>query len=575
MLARSGVRHIWVTASRRTVALRTAALGLLAILVAAPTGAQEAQTAAHAMIASNSAVASQAGIDIIKRGGNAVDAAVAVGFALAVAYPEAGNLGGGGYMLIHLADGRTAAIDYREQAPASASRNMYVSGADSSSKASVEGYLASGVPGSVAGLCEAQRRYGKLPLREVMAPAIRLARDGFVVDSMMYRSLSRDRVLIAKFAGAKLFLPGGSPPARGSMFKQPALARTLEAIARGGPRAFYRGNTARQIAAAMAAHGGNITTGDLARYTAAWRTPLSATYRGYTLLTMPPSSSGGITMVEALNILATYPRLAPFGSTEYLHTLASAFQRAFIDRNARLGDPAFVDIPVRKMTSVAYAEGMRRTITERHTATSALVSPMDSALREGTETTHYSVMDGAGNAVSTTTTLNSLFGSGVYIDSVGIFMNNEMDDFTARPGQPNQFGLVMGETNAIAPGKRMLSSMSPTIVLDSTKRAMLVVGARGGPRITTATAEVILNVLDSRMSLAAAMRAPRIHHQALPDTLLYEKGAISPAVADSLRGRGWGLQAVGGIAQVDAVMRTHSGFAGMDDPRNGARAVGY
>lgn len=547
---------------------------ILSGIVGSAAAAQEAQMAKHAMIASNSPIASQAGIDIMKRGGNAVDAAVAVGFALAVAYPEAGNLGGGGYMVIRLADGRTAAIDYREQAPAAASRNMYVVSGDSTN-ASVVGYRASGVPGSVAGMCEAQRRYGKLPLRDVMAPAIHLARDGFAIDSMMYRSLAADKALIQKFAGAQLFLPGGSPPPIGSILKQPALARTLDAIARRGPSAFYRGVTATQIAADMRAHGGDITTGDLARYTAAWRVPLTTRYRGYTLLTMPPSSSGGITMVEALNILGTYPRLAPFGSTEYLHTLASAFQRAFIDRNARLGDPAFVDVPVKKLTSTEYARQMRQTITDIHTPTSALTAPLDRALREGTETTHYSVMDSAGNAVATTTTLNSLYGSGVYIAAAGIFMNNEMDDFTARPGEPNQFGLVMGEANAIAPGKRMLSSMSPTIVLDSAGRALLVVGARGGPRITTATAEVILNVLDNGMSLAQAMRAPRIHDQALPDTLLYEPKALTPAVADSLRTRGWGLKSVGAIAQVDAVMRVPGGLAGMDDPRHGARAVGY
>jgi gamma-glutamyltranspeptidase/glutathione hydrolase len=527
---------------------------------------------AHAMVASDAPLASRAGVEILKRGGNAVDAAVAVAFALAVAYPEAGNLGGGGYMVIHMADGREAALDYREVAPLAATRNMYLDSTGALTDKSVVGALASGVPGAVAGLTEALAKYGTMSLADVMAPAIRYAEQGVVVDSALAGSLRSNRELIADFAGASLFLPGGEPAPLGSTIRQPTLARTLHAIAERGRAAFYEGPLAAAWTRELAAAGGIITVEDLKRYHPVWREPVRSTYRGYTLLTMPPSSSGGVTITETLNILEGYDSLPTFGSARWAHLLGSAYQRAFIDRNAKLADPAFVQVPVAQLTDKQYAATLRATIApDRATPTSSLGGTM----REGMETTHFSVVDEKGDAVANTTTLNNLYGSGVYLTSAGFFLNDEMDDFAARPGTPNMFGLVQGEANAIQPGKRMLSAMSPTIVLGRDGTLLLVVGSRGGPRIITSTSQVILNVLDYRMTLADAMSAPRVHHQALPDSLTIERGGVSPAVLDSLRAMGYGVATSRGIGLVNAVMRVTGGYEGVSDPRSSGRPVGY
>jgi gamma-glutamyltranspeptidase/glutathione hydrolase len=528
--------------------------------------------APHGMIASNSGLASEAGAEILRRGGNAVDAAVATGFALAVTYPAAGNLGGGGFMVIRMADGRVAALDYREVAPLAATRNMYIDANGKLTDKSLVGPLASGVPGAVAGMAEALHRYGTMSLAQVMAPAIRLAEEGFTVDSALWRSLSAGRELITKFAGAPVFFPNGEPLAPGTRLAQPALARTLRLIAAQGPDAFYKGAVADSIVAEMQRDGGIITKEDLARYAPVWREPIRGTYRGDTLFAMPPSSSGGVTTIESLNILETYPTLPPFGSAMYAHLVAEAFRRAFIDRNTTLGDPAFVQAPVDKLTSKAYAETLRATIEDARASTSPTFT---SSAHEGVHTTHYSVVDSAGNAVATTTTINSLYGSGVYVSGAGFFLNNEMDDFAAEPGKPNQFGLVQGEANAIAPGKRMLSAMSPTIVVDHGGKLLLVVGAAGGPRIITTTTQVILNVIDGHMSLADAMAAPRIHHQAWPDRLMFERDGLAPAVMDSLAAMGYDLLPVGGLANANAVMRTATGWAGVVEPRASGGAVGY
>lgn len=539
------------------------------------------------MVASNAKLASEAGLEILRAGGNAVDAAVAVGFALAVTLPEAGNIGGGGYMVIRLADGRTAAIDYREMAPSAAWRDMYVDSAGQLTNASVVGRAASGVPGAVAGLTAALARYGTMPLDKVMAPAIRLAAEGFPVDSAVVKTVTDKESLISQFAGADVFLPGGKPIVQGTRLVQTDLAATLRTIASQGAAGFYRGRIAEQIAAEMqrdcpatvrerarAAHAcGIITTRDLSQYQPVWRTPLRTTYRGYTLLSMPPSSSGGITVGETLNILEAFPSLPRFGSAEYFHLLTSALQRAFIDRNAKLADPAFARVPIEQLTSKEYAKKLKETIgADRATPTTVLAT----FPAEGMETTHYSVVDAEGNAVATTTTLNSLYGSGVYIRGAGFFMNDEMDDFTTQPGKANQFGLVQGESNAIAPGKRPLSAMSPTIVLDRSGKLLLVLGGRGGPRIITSTAQVILNVLENRMTLGDAMSAPRIHHQALPDTIRYEWGGLDSATLERLRGMGYRLSGQTVIdAKVTAVMRVRGGLAGMDDVRSSGAAVGY
>jgi gamma-glutamyltranspeptidase / glutathione hydrolase len=507
----------------------------------------------------------------MRRGGNAVDAAVATAFAMAVVYPEAGNIGGGGFMVIHLADGRNAAIDFREVAPLAASRDMYLGPDGKMTDKSVVGPLASGVPGSVAGLTAALARYGTMSRARVMQPAIRLAEQGFVVDSAFSQRTKDYHELLGKFAGGALFAPNGQPLAVGTVVKQPALARTLRAIASKGPKAFYQGPIADAWVKELALAGGIITLEDLRRYTPEWRTPIRSTYRGRTLLTMPPSSSGGITMTETLNILEGFDTLPTFGSTRWAHLVGSAFQRAFIDRNAKLGDPAFVKVPLAQLTDKRYAATLRATIgATRATPTASLT-----AMKEGTQTTHISVADARGNAVAVTTTLNELYGSGVYMTSAGFFLNDEMDDFTAQPGVPNMYGLIQGEANAIQPGKRMLSAMSPTIVLDSRGRVLLVVGSRGGPRIITSTTQVVLNVLDHRMTLADAMSAPRLHHQALPDSLRIEANGITAAVNDSLQAMGYATYAGGTVGSVNAIMRVRGGFEGVADPRGSGRPVGY
>lgn len=526
----------------------------------------------HAMVASDAPLASQAGVEILQKGGNAVDAAVAVGFAMAVVFPEAGNIGGGGYSVIRMADGRTAAIDYREIAPLAATRDMYLDEQGNLTDKSVVGPLASGVPGAVAGLTEALAKYGTMKLGDVMAPAIRYAEEGFIVDSAQARSYSGNARLLRRFAGAKVFLPGDKPLAVGTRLMQPRLAATLHRIAERGAAGFYSGETARAIADQMKKEGGIITEADLARYKPVWREPVKSTYRGYTLFTMPPSSSGGVVVTETLNILEGFPTMPAFGSAEYAHVLGSAYQRAFIDRNEKLADPAFVSVPMAQLTDKGYAAKLRATIgASRATPTSGLAKTM----REGMETTHYSVADSHGNAVATTTTLNALYGSGVYVEDGGFFLNDEMDDFAAAPGKPNMFGLVQGEANAIAPGKRMLSAMSPTIVLDRDGSLLLVVGSRGGPRIITSTSQVILNVLDQHMILSDAVSAPRIHHQALPDSLMYERGGLSATTLDSLRAMGYGMEPIAGVGLINAIMRVRGGYEGMSDPRSSGRPVGY
>jgi gamma-glutamyltranspeptidase/glutathione hydrolase len=529
-------------------------------------------SARRGMVVSEAPLSSQAGVEILKRGGNAVDAAVATAFALAVVYPEAGNIGGGGFMVIHMADGRNASIDFRETAPLAATHDMYVGADGKVTSESVEGPLASGVPGAVAGLTEALRKYGTLPLRTVMAPAIRMAESGFVVDSAFSATARSYAPLIEKFAGAALLLPKGEPVAPGTVLKQPALARTLRAIASQGAKGFYSGPIAEAWTNELKAAGGIITMEDLRRYRAEWRTPIRASYRGYTVLGMPPASSGGVTMTETLNILEGYRKLPAYGGAQWAHLVGSAFQRAFVDRNSKLGDPAFVKVPMKELTDKAYAAKLRASIVpDRATPTTSIVG----ALRDGMETTHLSVADAKGNAVGLTTTLNNLFGSGVYVASAGFFLNDEMDDFAAQPGTPNMFGLVQGEANAIAPGKRMLSAMSPTIVLDRAGKVLLVAGSRGGPRIITSTTEVLLNVLDYRMTLADAMSAPRLHHQSLPDTLRVESNGITSATADSLRAMGHAVFVGQTVGRVNALMRVRGGFEGVPDPRGAGSALGY
>ncbi|HET7632062.1 MAG TPA: gamma-glutamyltransferase [Gemmatimonadaceae bacterium] len=528
--------------------------------------------APNGMVASNSDLASQAGAEILKAGGNAVDAAVATGFALAVSYPAAGNLGGGGFMVIHMADGRNAALDYREIAPLAATRDMYLDAHGQLTNKSRVGPLSAGVPGAVAGMAAALARYGTMSLHDVMQPAIRLADSGFTVDSVLYRSIRAADQKIGDYEGAAVFMPGGNPVPPGTLLRQPQLARTLRAIADKGPDVFYHGWIADSVAAEMKRDHGIITAKDLARYSAEWRDPIKGTYRGDTIYSMPPSSSGGVIEVEILNILETFPTLPAFNSAMYVHDVAEAFRRAFMDRNTELGDPAFVKNPVDRLTSKAYARTLRDSILPGR---ASKTPDFAKVAGEGMHTTHYSVVDSAGNAVATTTTLNSLYGAGVYVGGAGFFLNNEMDDFASDPGHPNQFGLVQGTANAIAPGKRMLSAMSPTVVVDSTGKVLLVIGAAGGPTIITATTQVILNVIDHHMSLAAAMSAPRIHQQAWPDRVDYEKDGLTQAVLDSLSAMGYEMHDVGHLANANGVMRVPGGWVGMFEPRSHGGARGY
>jgi gamma-glutamyltranspeptidase/glutathione hydrolase len=489
-------------------------------------------------------------------------------------HPEAGNIGGGGFMVIRTAGGKVTTLDYRETAPASATRDMYLDAQGKLTDRSLNGDLASGVPGSVAGMAEAQRRYGKLSWQQVVAPAIRLARDGFVENAFESRSIEESARRLEPYAASRAqFLPGGHAPAAGTTFKQAELAATLQAIADSGPSVFYEGRIADLIVKEMAQGGGIIRKTDLATYKPIWRDPIAVKYRGYTVYSMPPSSSGGVTMGEALNILEGYDPLPPFNSAQYVHLLAEAMRHAFIDRNQYLGDPAFVRMPLGRLLSKNYATRLRSEIApDRATPT----PPFAAGAKEGHHTTHYSVVDREGNAVSVTTTLNSSFGSGVTVPGAGFLLNNEMDDFASAPGKPNQYGLVQGEANAIQPGKRMLSAMTPAIVLDPRGRLFMVLGSPGGPTIITSVTEVILNVIDFHMSLADAVAVDRIHEQALPDVVFYERGGLLPATVRQLEAMGYKLDERHGYqGDIAAIERRGETWVGVADPRRGGGAAGY
>ena len=533
-------------------------------------------TAPHAMVVTDAPLATHVGVEVLRAGGNAVDAAVATAFALAVVYPEAGNLGGGGFLVLKMADGRRAALDFREKAPLSASRDMYLDAQGNPTRASLEGWLASGVPGSVRGLWAAQRKYGSLPWARVVAPAIRLAEDGFPVDAHLHASLAAYQARLSLDSAAVAILyPGGEVPAEGTRLRNPDLARTLRRIAARGAAGFYVGPTARLIAAAMEAHGGNITERDLAGYRAAWRKPVEFTYRGHRVISMPPSSSGGLTLALIAGILQGY-NLERLGwhSPAALQVTAEAMRRAFAARNALLGDPDFVRVPRDSFLSRAHAGVLRASIDTGRATPSAAIRPALTAA-EGSNTTHLGVVDRRGNAVALTTTLNELYGSGVAIAGTGFFMNDEMDDFTSKPGTPNMFGLIQGTANAIAPGKRPLSAMTPTIVLDRAGRPLLITGARGGPHIISAAFQVLSNVVDYGMDVGAAVNAPRIHQQHLPDSLFVERNGFPPEVLEALRAKGQAIAPLGAIADAPTILRRGGLWTAGGDPRSGGRAEGY
>jgi gamma-glutamyltranspeptidase/glutathione hydrolase len=565
----------------------TVALSLTGTLVVATVAAQSGinpawpyrdsavvATGRLGMVVSGHVLASEVGRDILRQGGNAVDAAVAVGFALAVVHPEAGNIGGGGFMLIRLADGQVFALDYREMAPSKASRTMFVNQQGNQTESSWTGHLASGVPGSVAGLETAHKRFGKLPWDAVVSPAIRLARDGFMIDAYRNREIATDSARFKRFkSSAAQFLPHGQAPAVGTVWRQPDLAKTLEAIRDHGADGFYRGRVADLIVAEMRRGRGIITHADLEEYRPEWRNAIGFGYRGYTVYSMPPASSGGVTLALIMNQMEGWAPLPPFGSPELLHREAETMRRAFGERNSSLGDPAFVVNPIARMTSKDHA-AMRRAEIDTARATPAGQDKVAS-LRDGPSTTHYSVVDGQGMAVSTTTTLNNSFGSGVTVKGAGFLLNDEMDDFTTAPGKPNFYGLVQGEANAIAPRKRMLSAMTPTIVVDSAKQLFLVLGTPGGPTIITQVYHVISNVIDHGMSLAAAVAAPRLHHQGLPDQVMLERDGFLPASIHRLEQMGHKVAWHRHMGDVEAIIRTANGWLGASDPRRGGGGAGY
>jgi gamma-glutamyltranspeptidase / glutathione hydrolase len=493
--------------------------------------------APHAMVVSVHGLASQAGVDVLHQGGNAVDAAVAIGFALTVVHPQAGNIGGGGFMLLRNADGAAHFIDYREKAPARATRDMYLDAQGNIIPgASTVGYKAIGVPGSVAGMVYAEKKYGKLKLAQVMAPAIRLARDGFVLSWAEAEDM-HDPDLARFPASRQIFQRDGRYYQAGETFRQPQLAATLQKIA-ANPDDFYHGAMARQMAAAVQQGGGLLTAQDLASYEVKERRPIHGAYRGYDILSAPPPSSGGIALVEALNILEGYD-LGALGSrsAESIHLTVEAFRRAFFDRAEFLGDPDFANIPVAQLVDKKYGVAWRASLDPHHASSSrelkrpdfaaleryAWQHPQPLAVREPEHTTHYSVVDAEGNAVAVTTTLNDSFGSRVTVPGLGFLLNDEMDDFTSKPGAPNLYGLVQSPNNAIGPQKRPLSAMTPTIVLKD-GRLFLVLGSPGGPRIITTVANLLMAVVDYGMNLQEAVDAPRFHHQWLPDTVYLEKG---------------------------------------------------
>lgn len=548
--------------------------------------------ASNGMVVTTDELASQVGVDVLRAGGNAVDAAVAVSFALAVVNPEAGNIGGGGFMMVRLADGSVAALDYREKAPLAATRDMYLDEAGNLTDRSVVGHLASGVPGTVMGLWEAHQRHGSLPWAELVAPAVELA-EGFPVRPRFLNSLEADMVeaLSAFPSSAAQFLPrDGAPPLVGDTLRQPDLAATLSRIRDQGPDGFYAGETADLIVAEMERGGGIITHQDLAEYRAAWREPVAFPYRGHTVYSMPPSSSGGVTMAEAARILEGYdlPSLA-WDGTERVHLLAEAWRRAYADRNHYLGDSDFVEMPLETLTSAGYAAFRREGISLEAATPSTRVEPGVEAFRgqaaaeptggddEGEHTTHFSIVDAEGNAVSVTTTINSWYGSKVTVAGAGFVLNNEMDDFSAKPGTPNQFGLVQGENNAIEPGKRMLSAMSPAIVLGPDGALRMVTGTPGGSTIITTVLQTISNVVDYGMDVSRAVLAPRVHHQHLPDQIYYEAGGLSPEVVAALEALGHTVVERGGVSgDVQAiVVRPDGTLEGQSDPRRGGVAIGY
>jgi gamma-glutamyltranspeptidase/glutathione hydrolase len=546
---------------------------------------REPVRAPHGMVASTERVASQIGVDVLKRGGNAIDAAVAVAFALAVLYPQAGNLGGGGFMMIRRNDGTATAIDYRETAPAAATREMFV-GPDGQlikgEESSTLGYRASGTPGTVAGLAFALKKYGsgKLTWTELIEPARKLAADGFPLSHRTANLLQDNQAILSPFGESRrIFLRDGKFYQEGETLRQPELAATLVRLQKKGPREFYEGETARLIAEDMKRSGGLITADDLRAYTPKERTPLRGSYRGYAIISMPPPSSGGLVLLEMLNILEGFElkKLHPFSSERY-HLLVETMRRAYADRAEYMGDADFAPVPVAGLIDKAYAERQRRTINPERASTSAEIHGGKPAGAESRETTHFTIVDPAGNAVANTYTLNGWFGSGVVAKGSGVLLNNEMDDFTSKPGEPNMFGAIQGEPNAIAPGKRPLSSMTPTFVVRPDGTLYFALGSPGGTTIPNTVLQVISNVIDHGMNLQEAIDSPRLHHQWVPDEIRDEPRGLSGDTRRALEARGHKFETkpenMGDVQGITIEGKTNTRLGASDARQDGA-AIGF
>lgn len=544
------------------------------------TASKDPVRAKHGMVVSADELASKAGIEILKKGGNAVDAAVAVGFALAVTYPQAGNIGGGGYMVIRMADGKTTTIDYREKAPAAAHRDMFLDKKGNFlPEKSQKGYLAPGVPGSVAGMLHALDKYGTMKRQQVLTPAVTLAKKGFVMSYRLVNELGSSlNSFLTHPSTKKIFTKKGEAYAEGDRLVQKDLAATLSRIQRYGKDGFYKGKTADLIVAEMKKGGGIITREDLANYQPVERPPVRGTYRGYEIISMGPSSSGGVALIYLLNILEGYDIAAGgFGSSKTISLMAEAMKLTYADRAEYLGDPDFYPVPIEQLISKEYAALRRKLINGTKATPSSAISHGSVANHESMQTTHYSVVDRWGNAVSVTTTINDYFGNDIVVEGTGFFLNNEMDDFSAKPGAPNMFGLIGGEANSVQPNKRMLSAMSPTIVLKD-NQPFLVIGTPGGSTIITTVLQVILNVIDHKMNIEEAIDAPRVHHQWLPDTLFYEKRGLPQDVVENLVKHGYAVRernGYRGLAAGIVVDKKKGLLYGATDPRGYGAAVGY
>ncbi|HCY77568.1 MAG TPA: gamma-glutamyltransferase [Ignavibacteriales bacterium] len=533
----------------------------------------------HGMVVSASELASQVGIEILKKGGNAVDAAVAVGFALAVTYPAAGNIGGGGFMVIHLNDGTNTTIDYREKAPQSANEFLFQDSLENFlPEQSQFGVTSSGVPGSVAGLIYALEKYGTLSLADVIQPAINLAKSGFILEYRLAKSFEYELEYFNKYESTKkIFTKEGAAYTEGDLFIQSDLAKTLDLIKDYSLNGFYSGETADLIVSQISEQGGYITLDDLKNYKPVERPTIKTDYKGFEVITMGPPSGGGVSLIQMLNILENISfKNEEWGSSFYLHYLIEAMKYSFADRSKHLGDPDYYEVPLDMLTSKSYAKNLFNKIIENATPSSEILPGDVNAFNESEETTHYSIIDNFGNAVSTTTTINSSFGSKIVVEGAGFLLNNEMDDFSSKAGTPNQFGLIGSEANKIEPGKRMLSSMSPTIILKDNKPFMII-GSPGGSTISTVVLQVIFNVLDFGMDIQQAIDMPRIHHQWLPDLIYYERFGLSLDVLNALKAKGYefgGLRILGRCEGI-LVDQNNQIFFGATDPRGYGAAVGF